>query len=96
MYQQKEELKSSNCCAVAKLFSYLFIKYLAFKRTGKTYAVERLVKKPSIFSYDKSALPSAWLKCAISPSFVKNCTEVSLAPCSSRKLAMAHPLSLYA
>ena len=93
--QRKEELKSQNCCAVAKLFSYMFIKYFVYKRPGKTYALERLVKNPSISSYDKSALPPAWLKCAISPSFVKNC-KVSLAPCSSRDLATGPLVSLYA
>ena len=36
------------------------------------YTLERLVKKPSISSYDKRAVPPASLKCAISPSFVKN------------------------
>ena len=95
-YQRKEELKSQNCCAMAKLFSHIFIKYFVYKRPGKTYALERLVKKPSISSYDKSALPPAWLKCAISPSFVKNCKEISLAHCSSKDLTTGPPVSLYA
>ena len=91
-YQRKEEVKSQNCCAVAKLFSYIFIKYFVFKKPGKTYAPERM----SISSYDKSALPPVWLKCAISPSFVKNCEEVSLAPCCSKDLTTGPPVSLYA
>ena len=67
-----------------------------YKRPSKTYALARLVKKPSISSYDKSVLPPAWLKCAISPSFVKNCKEVSLVPYSSRDLTIGSPVSLYA
>ena len=67
-----------------------------YKRPGKIYALERLVKKPPISSYDTSALSPAWLNRANSPSFVKNCKEVSLAPCSSRDLTTGPPVSLYA
>ena len=60
-----------------------------YKRPAKTYTLERLVKKPSISSYDKSALTPAWLKCTVSLSFVKNC---SLAPCSSRDVTTGLPV----
>lgn len=63
-----------------------------YNRPGKTYALE----KPPIFSYDKSAFSPAWLNRANSPSFVKNCKEVSLAPCSSRDLTTEPTVSLYA
>ena len=67
-----------------------------YKRPGKTYALEKLVKKPPISSYDKRVLSAAWLNHANSPSFVKNCKEVSLAPCSSRDLTTGPTVSLYA
>ena len=95
-YQRKEKLKLQNCCAVVKLFSYIFIKYFVYKRHGQTYALKRLVKKRSISSYDKSALPLAWLKYAISPSFAKDWKEVSLAPYSSTDLTTGPPVSLHA
>ena len=67
-YQRKEELKSQNCCAMAKLFSYIFIKYFVYKRPGKTYALERIVKKPSISLREISA---GWSNTAARPLSLK-------------------------